>query len=272
MTTVTPVEAVNIANDALDKLNIDDMDWRIEIVPLNDIYLDKYQRPLDERWLRARENDFRPWLLGTITLSERHKSGKRFANVDGQHRAELARRHGVSHLAAVVFYNLTRQQEAGLFSAFQLERRNITPFQRFNADLINEKPDAKAIYKIITDEGWKLQDANHHAGGMFIKAVKVMEDVYKEDPAQLRVLLRLLRETWGELPHTSNERFMRGVWRFLREVPDLDEARFIEKLGSVTPSTLFDRATNLREGRGAKGSLPAFVAEAVENQYRTRRR
>jgi hypothetical protein len=55
-------------------------------------------------------------------------------------------------------------------------------------------------------------------------------------------------------------------------MPELDDERFIERLQGVTPSTLVGRAHNLREARGLSGSLPRFIAEAVEDAYRSRRR
>jgi hypothetical protein len=256
-------------NTALDNLDIAGMDWRIEIIPVDQMYMGRYQRPLDERWIEKRQDDFKPWLLGTVTVSERHKAKKRFATVDGQHRRELAARNNLSHLAAVVFYDLTEPQEAALFSAFQQERRNVTPFQRYTSDLIALKPRAKAIDKIMKEEGWEFVASG--SGPYTVRAVTLIERIYDEDPSLLRTLLRVAGLTWGELPGANNQQTLGGLYAFLKDVPDFDEDRFIDRLQSVTPFTLLDRATKLREGRGKIGPLTRYVREAIETEYRRRK-
>jgi hypothetical protein len=270
--TQTLTESMDQSNASLDELNIEGLEWRLEVVSLDDCYIGRYQRPADEGWLKKRDGSFKPWLLGTITVSERHdkKTKKRFAVIDGQHRCELARRNGIGKVAAVVFYNLTEADEARLFSAFQQERRNITPFQRFNSDIIAGDSQAKAVNKMVNEEGLEFGErTDPHV----IKAVVAVERIYEDDPDMLRLVLRLMQTCWGGMPYVTSDRIMRGLHGFLKEVgEDFDQARFIDRLSNVTPSTLIDRAKNLKDGRGAGGAAAKYVQEAINDAYRSRSR
>jgi hypothetical protein len=266
------VEKMNAANEALDELDMTGWDWRLELVPVDDTYSGRYQRVLDERWLKKRELDFKPWLLGTIIVSERHQKGKRFSLVDGQHRQELAKRNDIPHLAAVVFYDLTEAQEAALFSAFNNERRATSAYQTHHADVIAKDARALGLEKVIAKEGFILQDAIEYAGEYSIKAIRQAYRIYDDDPAMLGLVLRLIHDSFRDLPYAQNQAMIRGVYLFLKDNPDVAEDRFVDRLSAVTPSTIFDRAGSLRKGRGDKGPLPGYVAEAIANEYRRTRR
>jgi hypothetical protein len=241
--------------------------YRFAVVPISAIYVDRFQRPLDERWLKARQGKLNPAKLQTIVLSERAHGNKQYSAVDGQHRIELAKRHGLEELPAIV-YDLTVEEEAQLFSDLQRERRSITAYQRFNADLIAGSEQAHAIAKIVDDEGFTLGDSE---GGGQLKAIVALERIYEDDPTYLRTVLRLVKRTWGDLPGSQNERMLRALWYFLRGTEDLNEERFVERLSALTPSALVGRAHNLREFRGMSGALPGYLAEAIEDQYRSKR-
>lgn len=241
----------------------------LKVVKLDDIYIDKFQRPADERWLKAREGKVDLAMLGTLIVSDRPRDGKLFSAIDGQHRHELMVRHGMDEWFAIVFTGLTIEDEAELFTRYQRERRNITPYQRFNAALVAGKPEAKAIDRIVKEEGFSLGQSETPG---VIKAIVALERIYQEDPAQLRMVLGLIRDTWGRMPYAQNERMIKGIWFFVRDEPDLDHDRFVDRLSNVTPSTVASRADQLRQGRGLTGGLPKLVQEVIENEYRSRAR
>lgn len=255
------------AEDQISEVSGEVWPYRFEILSLDNMYLDKYQRPLNEAWLKKEGARFDPSLLGVLTVSEREKKGIDYALVDGQHRKELVERRGLAELPCVVFYNLTLEQESALFSKFQRQRRSITPFQRFNSDLIAKDPTALNVARVLASE--KFQMAEKEGAGM-IKAVVAVERIYADDPQRLRLTLRLIRETWGDTPYARNESILKGVAAFLAENPEVDENRFIERLRNTTPSALTQRAHQLREARGLKGSAGKFIAEAIDIDYRRR--
>lgn len=244
--------------------------YRFEVVRVDNIYIDRFQRPLNERWLKEREGRFDPAMVGAVVLSERTRRGKEYSGVDGQHRIELCRRESIAEVLAVVFHNLTIEQEAELFSRFQQERRAITPYQRFKADLVAGNQQARAIERIVREEGLELSESGDGPG--YIKCIRALEKVYEDDPAMLRQVLRLVQGAWGMLPYGRAERLIKGVWLFARNTDDLDEDRFIDRLGQTAPSALFTRAQQLRDGAGRTGSLITYMRETVENEYRRRPR
>lgn len=273
MAVTTMQDSVDTANDQMD-LDLNSFPWRLEIVPISDIYVDRFQRPVSDRWLAERDGKLNPALLGTVTLSERERRGKNYSAVDGQHRIELCKRAGMESVAAVVFYDLTVEQEAALFRMFQEQRRNTTPLQRFISDLIagdesETGPRAKAMKKIAAEEGYEFSESE---GPGKLKAVRSCEIIYDEDPALLRLVLRLIRRSWGDLPFAANDRMIKGIFYFVRGEEDLDEDRFVDRLSNVTPTAISQRAQSLRDGRGLSGALPRFISEAVENEYRSRKR
>ncbi len=170
-----------------------------------------------------------------------------------------------------MFHGLTIEDEAQLFADFQRERRSITPYQRFHAELVAGSERAKAIDRIVREETFRLGDYDEPEKGQ-LKAVVALERIYDDDPARLRQVLRLARETWGNLPDATRERMLRAVWYFLQTTEDVDETRFIERLSGLTPTNLTQRAYNLREFKGATGSLPRHLAEAIQDQYRSKRK
>jgi hypothetical protein len=245
--------------------------YDVDVIELVDCYTDRFQRPLNERWLKKAEEEFKPWLLGTIVVSTRERRNRLFSVVDGQHRVELCRRVNQPVIAACVFETLTIQQEAALFSEFQQSRRGITAYQRFQADLVAAKPMQKAIDNIVREVGLELTEGQDGPG--YIKCVVALERIYKADPAMLRTVLSLIQRTWKDIPAARSERMVAGLWRFVREEQDLDESRFVDRLSDATPSYLSQKAMQLRDGNEQMGgTLPQFLAEAISNAYRSRKR
>jgi hypothetical protein len=241
-------------------------------VNTNDLYSDRYQRPLNENWLKKAADDFDPAMLGTIIVSDRPKRGKRFSVIDGQHRVELCKRCDQPIMLAIVFADLTIAQEATLFSRFQRERRGISAFERFQADLIAGNPQSQAVDKLVREAGLEMSATTDAPG--FVKCVVAMERVYVENPAHLRTVLTLLQATWKDMPGARTERMFGGMHRFVRqEGTDLDHARFVDRLRGRTPSYLNQKAVQLREGsEDSGGTLPGYLCEAITNAYRSKAR
>jgi len=248
-------------------LNLSDWPYRFAIVRLDDLHLEKYQRPLSESWLKGRE--FNPALFGAATVSERAHGSKAYALIDGQHRCAIARTAELEEVPALVFYDLTIEQESELFSMFQRERRSITPIVRFNADVISKHPDALAIKRIATANGFEITDL---IGAGKIRAVASLERVYAETdgPEKLGRVLALIGATWPEMPEAASMQMIRGLSLFLDQVESIDDDRFVSRLERYTPSDLSRKASNLRDIHGNSGTIARFAAEIIANHYHGR--
>lgn len=265
--------------------------YRFEIVDLKYLITDAYQRPLTT-FVDKIEKNFDPALVGTVCLSERSK--REYAVIDGQTRAEGMRRIGITSVPAIVYENLTRQQEAALFSKFQTERRGMTSSSLFKARVIAGNETAAAINEIVEACGFRVdQNIKSSADNInnAIAGTAALEFAYKgtrtkasttEDPELLRDTLEVIRGAWPKLPENAKSATMiKGIAWFLARNPsdnepreqrsqEIDMDRLVTKLAKVTPSDLARRADALREGRGMTGKSPAYLAEAIDASYRRR--
>lgn len=265
----------------------DALPYRFEIVPLKHMVVDAYQRPLTT-FVDKIEQNFDPALVGTLCLSQRSKT--KFAVIDGQTRAEGMRRVGLTRAPAIVYENLTREQEAALFAKFQTERRGMTSASRFKAQVIAGEETQSAINEIIENLGFIV---DHASSPNSLKAVAALEFVYfgtygrrgshkNGHPELLAATLETIKAAWPRLPDTAkSSQMVRGLGWYLARDPQtngnrdvtrnpVDLDRLASRLSKVTPSDLAKRADNLREGRGMEGNSPSYMAEAIEAQYRKR--
>jgi hypothetical protein len=258
--------------------------YRFEVIKLSHMMVDAYQRPLTT-FVKRIEDNYNPALIGTLVVSERSKT--KYALIDGQTRAEGMKRVGEVEAPCIVFEKLTLAEEARLFARFQTERRGMTSADRFKAEVIAKDPDALAINAVIKDRGFFIDATSKEPGA--IRAIAALEFVFHQtfgsrgtnknrDSDLLADTLDTLREAWPKLPDTAKSAAMiRGLGWYLardpdgtRRTTDIDMDRLVDRLAKVTPSDLAKRAEALREGRGMGGQSPAYMAEAIEAQYRKR--
>ncbi len=251
------------ANAAIAK--VAEWPYEFELAEVNDTWIDRrYQRDL-----KPIKTEFNPALVGTVVASDRSNRGKRLSIIDGQRRRDLVKREGLAVVPCVVFYDLTVEAEAELFALLQKERKGITPYERFRAELTAGHRTALAINAIVHEEGFEL--APQEPDMRHIKAITGVERIYGRDPELLRNTLRLIAHTWEGVWGASREKMLSGVALFLEETGDLDWDKFVRRLRDVTPSTLDVRATQLRDSKGLRGSSPKFLAEVIRTQYRRNR-
>lgn len=258
--------------------------YHFAVLPLKNMIVDAYQRPLTS-FVEKIEREFDPALVGTICVSERPRH--KYAIIDGQTRAEGMRRTGLTDAPCIVYTGLSPAEEAELFSKFQTERRGMTSSSRFKAQVIAGHPDAVAIQQIVEAAGLSVDQNTKNNNA--VAAVGAMEFVYQgtfgrrgkdngKHPELLRTTLQVITEAWPRLPDTAKSAVMiRGLGWYLARTPEgkqrtnlPDMERLVSRLKKVTPSDLAKRAEALREGRGMSGNSPAYMAEAIEAQYRKR--
>jgi hypothetical protein len=251
--------------------------YRFAVVPLKHMMVDVYQRPLTS-FVDKIERDFDPALVGTLAVSERSKT--RYALIDGQTRAEGMKRVGLQEAPCIVYEHLTPQQEAALFAKFQTQRRGMTSASRFNAQVIAGEEQAVAINEVVEGLGYVVAHNSSEPGAL--RAVAALEYVYqgamdpraksrKKNPELLAQTMEVIKEAWPKLPDTAKSAVMiRGLGWFLARDENVDTDRLAQRLAKTTPSELAKRAEALREGRGMSGNSPAYMAEAIESQYKRR--
>jgi hypothetical protein len=242
-------------------------DWPyvFEVIAVDDLFVDEsYQRPLTTFAARI-EKKFDPALVGTLVVSRR--ADGRHAVVDGQTRAEAIRRLGGTIAAGVpclVYYGLSRADEARLFARLQLERRGIASAHRFRAAVVAGDPEACAIERIANRVGYDIGAGSNGC----ISAVAALEKAYRRSPETLERVLSILRRAWGAAVMPNGE-VIRGLAYYLAR-NTVDDERMAARLATVTPGELKRRASALREGMGHGGGSDKYMAGAIEGIYRTK--
>jgi hypothetical protein len=257
----------------------DSANWPFEfaVVPIKNMLVDVYQRPLTS-FVDKIEKEFDPALLGTVVLSQRGRA--EYALVDGQTRAEGAKRVGLAALPAIVYKGLTVEQEAELFAKFQTERRRMHTVDLFNAQVHAGLEPQVHVARIARKMGFKMHEVASQ-GKDHIAAPMSLVWVYNsctsgsraaENPQLLETTLEVISEAWPSSPiEARSAQLIKGLGYYLHHYNDdekpIDVGRLIDRLGRVMPSELVKRAVNLREGRGASASSPKYMAEAIDSQY-----
>lgn len=238
-------------------------------------------------------NDFDRTLVGTIISSERkvRKGQPDLAVIDGQTRWSGAVLAGEEVLPALIFVGLSPADEARIFADIQTKRRNLSSWQRFNAQVIADTGIAVPIQRIVEDTGFVTGNANAaSANPLTISAVAAMESVYamgagvgikrarqregNQHMGQITLAraLRVIKQAWPsqEKGYISGE-MIRGLGAFLTRNEDVDDQRLIRRLQATTPVVLIHRANQLREGHAAGGSGARYLAEAILAEYSKRK-
>lgn len=254
--------------------------FRFDVIPIKQMIVDVYQRPLTS-FVDKIVDEFDPALLGTVVLSQRSRGrSAEYALVDGQTRAEGAKRVGVAALPAIVYEGLTLEQEAELFAKFQTERRRMHTVDLFRSQVVARLEPQTTVSKIATRMGFRMHEVASQSKEN-ISAPMSLVWVYNSctsgsrahpNPKLLETTLEVIKEAWPNSPvEARSAQLIKGLGYFLHthdsEDKPIDIGRLIDRLGRVMPSELVKRATNFREGRGASASSPKYMAEAIDTQY-----
>lgn len=254
--------------------------WVFQEVPVDQLMVDVYQRPLTS-FVEQIVNNYRGDLLMPLPVSERREN-KKYAVVDGQTRAKALELLGKPVAPCLVYRGMKLREEAALFSDIQRERRAMTSGSAFRARVVAEEPVAVAISEVLADYGYQVQ-TNSSLPGDF-KAPAALEYVFHgaavgksakkvQDRVLLARVLEVIAGAWPKLPSTAkNAVTIRGLGRYLVDNPKVNDDRLIRGLSKLQPSEIAQRAVKLREGRGSmSASSPEDFSEAVAAIYaRTR--
>src|SRR5262245_48240759 len=206
-----------------------------EWVPIADMFCAPYQRPASAFKLRGWLQTFDAKKLGVIMLSMRDDG--RYAILDGNHRAQLAQRRGITHMAARVFIDLTYHQEAELYEAFNTVNRP-TPLDKFRSRLERRELQATEIDGILRKHGMHVgvDDRSKTA----VLAVIALDKTYTDlGPAGLYEVVNILHRAWGTEPTAWSGRIISALRQFwMRYRSEADANRVVEKLQRTNPNAL----------------------------------
>ena len=237
----------------------------LRAVPIEVIKLDsKYQRDTSAHWV-SEHLPFDARQAGAVVLSSR--AGGPYC-IDGGHRIALARADGVHSINAFVIDGLTQAEEARLFTRYQRERRNLTSFALFRADVVAGDAATLALVKVVHKAGFTLERRGGPDNITAIDSLRYIQRLGGDD--LLARTLDAIKDVWlGEEKALSGQ-ILKGVAIFLRSAgsqPAFRRERFERVMNSLAPSKVIRLAMGIANKRSAANVGPANVAEALHEHY-----
>jgi hypothetical protein len=130
------------------KLHSDFNGSTYEVLPIDNIFIPPYQRDLLDRWAEDLSTNWNSRLFRPLTVNRRQDG--RYACIDGQHTLDGAMRRGHKTIPAIVYTGLSEEEEAGLFSDLNTQRRKPEAFDIWVADFAARRPWAVELHDMAT--------------------------------------------------------------------------------------------------------------------------
>ena len=248
-------ETIGITEEQLEGL----ADQTIEIIPLDRMFLETYQRPLNPQKVKKIAKEFDPSKLGVLMVSERPDG--RYAIIDGQHRSTVLRGLGYKYARCQVVHGWTIQEEAMAFTHQHDNTSRLTAKDRFKSGVIAEEKEKTEINYIATKNGYNADGCGR---GTRIEAVGTLEKIgsmYGIDV--LDRVLQVTGLTWPKNRKAVCREMLIALAELLSRF-DLPEADFQSRLGRYTPDGLVKMIRNLISPngyiRGEMGKQERFCA------------
>lgn len=242
---------------------------------VTDLIVDsRYQRPLNQRRVRAIAAEFDPDAIGMLYVSIRSDNTK--VVLDGQHRKAslIAMGWGDQMVPCFAYRNLTLEDEARIFRIMNENRARPTSIDLFRTKIAEKDPQALDLQAILGANGLRIGYASD--AGWF-RAISAAQKVYSTSGRDsFRKVIEVIHGSWPSYadPWACSSDMVLGLGLLLAEYESsVDLARLVSKLSSETPSNLIGKAKSLRANLG--GSVPTNVAITLIVVYnkgvRTRR-
>lgn len=230
-----------------------------EYAPVAKIFVDDaYARALSDTHVQRLVSEWDRDKLGVVYLSLRDDG--RYACLDGHHRVTACRivEGEDARIPARVYIDLSVEQEAELFDAYNRIRRRPTPNQTLKARIAYGDRTALSVQAIVQQCGLTISFDGRPGKGT-LKAVAALEAAYlQHGHAMLQDVLVTLRRGWGgdgaEITGTS----IKGLAAFLlRYNGACDRARLLTILQANSPTQMLAKAN---AWRSLSPSMQEFAA------------
>ena len=248
--------------------------YSVKLVNLDKLFADdRYQRPVQEAFVRDLVLRFDERLVGTLNVSMRDDGS--YAILDGLQRKTAMERAGKTAALCAIHQDLTVEQEATVFFHLNRDRRAVHPYYDFKARLTAGDPVVAAIEEIVTKAGFELSiTAQGAAPGVRernIASIRTVEEVYGygSDVRSecLTPTLSVIRRNWLGRPAATEASIIRGLGRFFRIFADgeIQWEPWELRLAEYGPQNILGRAIDMG-GKRARGVAVSQVLVEVHNE------
>lgn len=269
LTATQPTKRYTVKNPSGERVGTAEL----RAIPVDALQVDAaYQRDKSSPWVEE-HLPFNPQKCGAIIVS--HRGGQLFI-IDGQHRWELAKAGGVPVIAALVIEGMTKMQEAESFRNYQIDRRALTSWALWRADLVAELQEASSVQRAVLKAGFKVR--RHREDDRTILTIDALRKTYRlgggrEEPAKGE---RLIEDTLGWIADmwlgedlALSAQTIYGMALFLdsgRVRPEWNE-KYLRGAMKVAPSKMARFAQGLAAKRHSVSMAPTDFALALVEQY-----
>jgi len=239
-------------------------------VPVAKIFLDaRYGRPPIQKYVDRMASSWDRSKVGVLYLSLR--SSGMYAALDGMQRrlsCEIAE-GSEACLPARVWIDLSVEQEAELFRAFNQDRAALTPGDIFRAKLAAGDLASLNIRRIVEENGFHIaMRSGGNPGWNVITAIRQVESVYAGLSGEgLTAILQTLRSAWnGEkgCSHSISLGAMESFW--IRYRRGYDPGRLIAAMKKKVPEDL-ERGIAAYSTLGLRGKNGAMGGQVLLGWY-----
>jgi hypothetical protein len=231
-----------------------------------------YQRERNDPLVDEIVGDLSWALFGVITVSSRGTG--QYAVIDGQNRAEGARRRGIEWVPALILVGLTREEEAATFADLQRKRRNNSALDGFKADVVAKRRRALEISQVFDSRGVTAGRGSGHGNDRLYKvgAISAVQDVWAWGGVELvAAVFDAIMIAWPDATGRFRGEIIRPLGRYIID-NEPEPWRLVLALEAIGgPDTLLERAAYLRKGRGMGKGTEKWPMEVVEGAYVTTR-
>lgn len=240
------------------------------LVKVSDMFVDyTYQRVALEKKVNKIAKNFDPDVLGVIICSMRDDGS--LAIIDGSHRYKALVQKGMNDYSvnALIYFDLTIQEEAKIFTMLNQEHTKPNTTEIFKAGIVSGDEETIAINKIINSLDLHIGVG---PGDNKIRAISTVKRIYRNaDGDVLYKSLKSIKEAYG-----SNSSNMRDVLIsavaivFNRYGDSVDVDRMIDTLQKFgKPNTLIANAQAMMSGKSNQVTTTG-LPYLIVNKYNQR--
>jgi hypothetical protein len=217
---------------------------KFELVDPKKIQIDRsYQRPERPALIGDIATDFGWPSFGVVTVYKRNSS---YFAVDGQQRlaAALTQEPAPKEVPCLVFPKESLQNEAKTFLNIQVNRKAVTPLEKFRAQLVQRDASAVTIQRVLDEVGYAAGiDAENPR---VISAVRSLQTIYtKLGEEGLKQVLLVARDAWpDEVKGVSSHmlHLLSDVIEEQRDAGSYNRNKLSAAMRSTTPQALMKKA------------------------------
>ena len=192
----------------------------------------KYQRPLNEAWVRYIVNNFDETLVAPLQVS--YRDGKYFV-FDGQHTLKaLALKFDSPDYPVIckVYRGMSEEEEAEMFYKFNTAKKKISALSIIKAQSFYGDSEMRHFLQCTKETGFSINPAKPNASRYSIRAVQKAHSSFVALGAdEYKRMLNCIMKTWNGASWSVSQHILSGMTLLFRVFKqDIKPEQFVRRL------------------------------------------